>query len=74
MQCVIPGLTLNPFFPWIPAFAGMKAYDAINVAMHRFRFFQSDICNLQFAIVPFRALMAGNHRFDSELSYLKSLP
>ena len=31
---VIPGLTRNPVFSWIPAFAGMTTFVGINVAMH----------------------------------------
>jgi hypothetical protein len=29
MQLVIPGLTRNPVFSWIPAFAGMTGYVTI---------------------------------------------
>jgi len=32
---VIPGLTLNPVFSWIPAFAGMTSFAEINVAMYK---------------------------------------
>ena len=35
MQSVIPGLTRNPGFFWIPAFAGMTRYALINVAMYK---------------------------------------
>jgi hypothetical protein len=31
---VIPGLTRNPVFFWIPAFAGMTSFADINVAVH----------------------------------------
>jgi hypothetical protein len=31
---VIPGLTRNPVFSWIPAFAGMTTFAGINVAVH----------------------------------------
>ena len=34
-QLVIPGLTRNPVFFWIPAFAGMTAYAMIYVAVYR---------------------------------------
>jgi putative endonuclease len=34
-QSVIPGLTRNPVFFWIPAFAGMTPFVAINVAVHK---------------------------------------
>jgi len=34
IQFVIPGLTRNPVFFWIPAFAGMTAFAVINVAMY----------------------------------------
>jgi hypothetical protein len=34
MWFVIPGLTRNPVFFWIPAFAGMTPFVAINVAVH----------------------------------------
>ena len=34
MQAVIPGLTRNPGFFWIPAFAGMTRYALINVDMY----------------------------------------
>jgi hypothetical protein len=34
IQFVIPGLTRNPVFPWIPAFAGMTDHDAINDAVY----------------------------------------
>ena len=34
VQSVIPGLTRNPVFSWIPAFAGMTAYGVTNVAMY----------------------------------------
>jgi hypothetical protein len=33
-QFVIPGLTRNPVFSWIPAFAGMTNLDAINFAVY----------------------------------------
>ena len=33
---VIPGLTRNPVFSWIPAFAGMTCFAAINDAAYRF--------------------------------------
>ncbi len=36
MPFVIPGLTRNPVFSWIPAFAGMTHFVAINVAMYSF--------------------------------------
>ena len=36
VQFVIPGLTRNPVFSWIPAFAGMTPLAAINVAGHKF--------------------------------------
>ena len=35
IQFVIPGLTRNPVFFWIPAFAGMTAIAMINVAVYR---------------------------------------
>jgi hypothetical protein len=35
MQFVIPGLTRNPVFFWIPAFAGMTAFAMINVAVYK---------------------------------------
>ena len=35
MQIVIPGLTRNPVFSWIPAFAGMTRDVAIYDAVHR---------------------------------------
>ena len=31
---VIPGLTRNPVFSWIPAFAGMTTFGAVNVVVH----------------------------------------
>jgi hypothetical protein len=34
MRFVIPGLTRNPVFFWIPAFAGMTPFAAINVAVY----------------------------------------
>ena len=34
VQYVIPGLTRNPVFPWIPAFAGMTKFAVINVAVY----------------------------------------
>ncbi len=34
MPFVIPGLTRNPVFLWIPASAGMTHFVAINVAMY----------------------------------------
>ncbi len=34
IQFVIPGLTRNPVFFWIPAFAGMTPFAAINVAVY----------------------------------------
>jgi len=34
MQFVLPGLTRNPVFYWIPAFAGMTLVAAINVAVY----------------------------------------
>jgi hypothetical protein len=34
-QFVIPGLTRNPVFSWIPAFAGMTPFAAINVIGNR---------------------------------------
>ena len=35
---VIPGLTRNPVFSWIPACVGMRIFAAINVAVYSFRF------------------------------------
>jgi len=35
MQFVIPGLTRNPVFSWIPAFAGMTSFVVINVAVYK---------------------------------------
>jgi hypothetical protein len=35
MQLVIPGLTRNPVFFWIPAFAGMTRSVVINEAVHK---------------------------------------
>jgi hypothetical protein len=32
---VIPGLTRNPVFSWIPAFAGMTSFAEINVAVYK---------------------------------------
>ena len=43
VQFVIPGLTRNPVFSWIPAFAGMTYFVAINDAMYRLKVFQSEI-------------------------------
>jgi hypothetical protein len=34
-QFVIPGLTRNPVFFWIPAFAGMTSAVVINDAVYR---------------------------------------
>jgi len=34
MRFVIPGLTRNPVFFWIPAFTGMTAFAAIHVAVY----------------------------------------
>ena len=34
-RVVIPGLTRNPVFPWIPAFAGMTFSARINVTIYR---------------------------------------
>ena len=34
IRFVIPGLTRNPVFIWIPAFAGMTAFAMINVAVY----------------------------------------
>jgi len=34
---VIPGLTRNPVFSWIPAFAGMTTIPEINVAVYRYK-------------------------------------
>jgi hypothetical protein len=34
---VIPGLTRNPVFSWIPALAGMTIFAWINVTVYRFR-------------------------------------
>ena len=33
---VIPGLTRNPVFSWIPAFAGMTCFAAIHDVVYRF--------------------------------------
>ncbi len=38
MRFVIPGLTRNPVFFWIPAFAGMTAFVAIYVAVYNCHF------------------------------------
>ena len=38
MQFVIPGLTRNPVFFWIPAFSGMTPFAVMNVAMHSLEF------------------------------------
>jgi hypothetical protein len=38
MPFVIPGLTRNPVFSWIPAFAGMTPFVTINVAVYNDRF------------------------------------
>jgi len=35
IQSVIPGLTRNPGFFWIPAFAGMTRDALINVALYK---------------------------------------
>ena len=35
MHFVIPGLTRNPVFFWIPAFAGMTPFVAIIVAVYK---------------------------------------
>jgi hypothetical protein len=35
IQFVIPGLTRNPVFSWIPAFAGMTSFVMINVAVYK---------------------------------------
>jgi betaine reductase len=32
---VIPGLTRNPVFSWIPAFAGMTSFAEINVPVYK---------------------------------------
>jgi len=34
IQFVIPGLTRNPVLFWIPAFAGMTPFAAINVTVY----------------------------------------
>ena len=34
-RVVIPGLTRNPVFFWIPAFAGMTCFVVINVAVYK---------------------------------------
>jgi hypothetical protein len=34
---VIPGLTRNPVFSWIPAFAGMTSFGEINVAVYNYK-------------------------------------
>jgi hypothetical protein len=34
LEFVIPGLTRNPVFSWIPAVAGMTTFGAINAAMY----------------------------------------
>jgi hypothetical protein len=31
---VIPGLTRNPVFSWIPAFAGMTTVDGMHIAVY----------------------------------------
>jgi len=36
---VIPGLTRNPVFSWIPAFAGMTCFVVINDAVYRLQGF-----------------------------------
>ena len=35
MHFVIPALTRNPVLFWIPAFAGMTSFAAIDVAVYR---------------------------------------
>jgi hypothetical protein len=35
VQSVIPGLTRNPVFSWIPAFAGMPSPGVINDAVYK---------------------------------------
>jgi len=35
LQSVIPGLTRNPLFFWIPTFAGMTPFAVINVAVYK---------------------------------------
>jgi hypothetical protein len=35
LQFVIPGLTRNPVFSWIPAFAGMTTLPVINVTVYK---------------------------------------
>jgi hypothetical protein len=37
VQFVIPGLTRNPVFSWIPTFAGMTCSVEINDAVYEFR-------------------------------------
>jgi len=34
VRSVIPGLTRNPMFSWIPAYAGMTSFIAINVPVY----------------------------------------
>src|SRR4030042_6258260 len=38
IRFVIPGLTRNPVFFWIPALAGMTAFAVIKVAVYNFEF------------------------------------
>jgi len=35
LQSVIPGLTRNPVFSWIPAFPGMTPFTVVNVAVYK---------------------------------------
>ena len=42
---VIPGLTRNPVFFWIPAFAGMTPFGAINVAVQNRTFLRRKFLN-----------------------------
>jgi len=38
-RLVIPGLTRNPVFFWIPAFAGMTSFSMIYEAVYNCQFF-----------------------------------
>jgi hypothetical protein len=59
MHFVIPGLTRNPVFSWIPAFAGMTPFAAINVAVYIYLFVLSyALCAMLLAI---RALDCANN-------------
>jgi hypothetical protein len=54
VEFVIPGLTRNPVFSWIPAFAGMTPFAAIYVAVYKTESISFDYYAMLYALCALR--------------------